>query len=217
MVTVLGMSDFPSESVIPEQLFEELQEKNQQSGISLGELITVPMTKVMSTLAAKIDRSFKHGTDGEWLAQWFEEGPALLEDMPAMAFLGPDQSANHNAYAIVMAAMMKVAVQRDDLLFADACCTLDMMHTISLPLFNISNPHKQVQPADRAIYEELDRISLKEMRILMANTTLEAETLLANLGWLPVQRQSGDEGWKIMHAREFLGLFFSGQLSLDLS
>ena len=217
MVTVLGMGNFPSERVLPEQLFEELWEKNQHSGISVGELMTVPMTKLMSALAARIDSSLQHGIDEEWLGQWFEEGPALLEDMPAMAFLGPDQSANHNAYAIVMAAMMKVAVRHDDLFFADACCTLDMMHTISLPLFNIAYPHKQVQPADRAIYEELDRIGLSELHTLLANTSLEAEALLAQLGWLPLQRQSGDEGWKIMHAREFLGLFFSGQLSLDLN
>ncbi len=200
----------------PEQIFSELHEKHQHGGISVGELITVPMTNLMGTLAQQIDQSFQHGNDDGWLERWFAEGRSLLEDMPAIAFLGPEHSASHNAYAIVMAAMMKVALQHDDVAMADACCTLDTMHTISLPLFNISHPQKKVQPVDRALYEELQRISLEEMQTLLAPESSSAKPLLVRLGWLPVQRQNGDEGWKIMHAREFLGLFFSGQLSLGL-
>ncbi|CAM3488870.1 hypothetical protein [Parendozoicomonas haliclonae] len=199
----------------PETVFAKLQEKNQDSGISVGELLLVPMGTLIHNLTVKIDQAFQNGIDENWLACWFDEGKSLLEGMPAIAFLGPEHSAGHNAYAIIMAAMMKAALKADDVTMAEACCTLDLMHTVSLPLFNLAHPKKQVQPVDKALYSELERITLKQMQQLLDRNEPEAKELLGELGWKPLMR-SGDEGWKIMHAREFLGLFFSGQLDIPL-
>ncbi len=203
------------DALSPENVFMTLQEKNQKVGITLGELLVIPFSTVIQELTVKIHTCFEHGTNEKWLVSWFDEGRALLEDMPATAFLGPENSAGQNAYAIIIAAMMKVAQQADDHEMAEACCTIDRMHTVGLPLFNLIHPQKQVQPEDKALYRELERISLKQMLQLLDEDASASKALLAERGWKPLMR-SGDEGWRIMHAREFLGLFFSGQLSLQL-
>ena len=204
---------FCGSNTSPEGMAAMLQEKHQTRGLSMGELAATP-TPVMTDIAFELADAQAEDVTPPWFEQWLGRKDELLGDTPAGALLGPELPPSNNAYAINNMALIDAARNNNDEQMELACKVLDHMLCMGLPVFNVNNEaaEKVIAVNDGDLFRELQRVSLKEVAVLVSDDQEASARLLKDLGWKPLQR-TGDEGRKVMIVREFLGQYFSASQS----